>query len=338
MAGKTKNGAQRARFLLGDTSEAERERLEAEIFSDENAFEEMLAAEDDLIDAYVRGELSESERQEFEKRFLTSAEARERVHFARAFAAGTGPRPVSPQPVITPVPAPGFFASIFGRPAFQFALATIAVVALAGFSWLLVERSRMNQELNALRAERALLTQKAEELQRTADTERARNAETLAQLNDLQRRINENQPPKDVQTGTPGEGPEKRDVDLNEVLANDRGNNPPAEDSVVFDLTAGSTRGGSGNTFEVARNATSIRLRVAVATVSLQQNYRASIETPEGQQVWRSNSFKIEGTTTLLTVPAKNLRAGDYLLFLNGEQPNGSLEQAASYSFRIVRK
>jgi hypothetical protein len=37
---------------------AEREHIELEYFENEDAFEEMLTAEDDLIDAYASGELT----------------------------------------------------------------------------------------------------------------------------------------------------------------------------------------------------------------------------------------------------------------------------------------
>jgi hypothetical protein len=65
---------------------AEREHIELEYFENEDAFEEMLTAEDDLIDAYASGELTGDERRKFEQRFVTSLRGRDRVHFARAFA------------------------------------------------------------------------------------------------------------------------------------------------------------------------------------------------------------------------------------------------------------
>ncbi|MEJ7616641.1 MAG: hypothetical protein WKF30_06655 [Pyrinomonadaceae bacterium] len=59
------------RYLLGDASDAEKIRLEEEYFGDDGFFGQLLVVEDDLIDAYVRGELSESDRERFEKSFLT---------------------------------------------------------------------------------------------------------------------------------------------------------------------------------------------------------------------------------------------------------------------------
>lgn len=343
MAGKTQDGAHRTRYLLGGASEAERERIEAEFFADEDAFQEMLVAEDDLIDDYARGELSADERKQFEGRFLTSSEGRERVHFARAFAAANGPRPVTKTPPEVATPSsPGLFALIFGRSAvLQPVLATIALVALGGFSWLLVERSRVNGELNALRAERTTLNNKLQELQQTADTERRRSAETMAQLNDLRERMGTEspQPSKDTQQS---ETPKKRSaVNNNETYANNRRNTPPPQDSVTFDLDPGSVRSGPGSNLAVPAGVAYIQLRLALGVGSPQQKYRAEIETPEGRKVWNSNLFtgnrSANGDVTyVLRVPARSLPPGDYVMSLQAEQPNGVIEQA-SYSFRVAR-
>ncbi|HKR14519.1 MAG TPA: hypothetical protein VJT15_20805, partial [Pyrinomonadaceae bacterium] len=64
----------RIQYLLGLCSQAERERIESEYFADKDAFQKMLTAEDDLVDAYARGGLSGEERRRFEKRFLSSGD------------------------------------------------------------------------------------------------------------------------------------------------------------------------------------------------------------------------------------------------------------------------
>ena len=73
-------------YLLGDLDDQEREAFEEKCFADETLFEEVLAAETDLIDAYVRGEIGGAERDKFEEQFLKSPERRERVKVARLLA------------------------------------------------------------------------------------------------------------------------------------------------------------------------------------------------------------------------------------------------------------
>ena len=79
MLGKVEADARLTRYLLGAVSATERENIEAEYLVDDDVFEQMLIAEDELVDAYARGELSDQERGQFEKNFLTSERGRDRV-------------------------------------------------------------------------------------------------------------------------------------------------------------------------------------------------------------------------------------------------------------------
>lgn len=72
------------RYLLGELSEEEQSLLEEEYFDDPAFFQEVRARRDDLIDAYLRGELSPDERARFETYFMATPRRRERVEFARA--------------------------------------------------------------------------------------------------------------------------------------------------------------------------------------------------------------------------------------------------------------
>jgi len=73
-------------YLLGNLSVEEQVRIEDRAFSDSNYMGALEAAEADLIDAYVRDELSQSERRRFERRFLISPQRRSKVEFARDLA------------------------------------------------------------------------------------------------------------------------------------------------------------------------------------------------------------------------------------------------------------
>ena len=363
MTGKTQAETRRSQYLLGLSSEAERERFESEYFADEDAFQEMLTAEDDLIDAYVRGELSAKERKQFEKRFLTSSQARERVQFARTLV---GSRPVQTTRGFGGSTWPGFFALLTGRSAAVRIGVSMAVLAvIVGFSWLLVERARMRIELRELRAERAQLNEKAAELQRTVDAERAHTAETMAQLKDLRERSTTVQPgnssqvqqvkQKDQVASRRSAGPrvsrhgsvagERRDQSKT-VLDGIDVINPSGdrfEDRQITILSPGNTRGGGRNTIRIPFNATFIGLQLALDTTPSHENYNAVIETAEGRPVWRRESFNPFTNQSLLTgsdilrIPAKDLPAGDYILLLTGKRPDGTFERVAEYSFRVVK-
>src|SRR5215470_2534384 len=73
-----------SRYLLGELPEEQQVEIEDRAFSDKDYLASITAVENDLIDEYVRGELSAADRQRFETRFLASAERRKRVEFAKA--------------------------------------------------------------------------------------------------------------------------------------------------------------------------------------------------------------------------------------------------------------
>src|SRR5215217_8085598 len=75
-----------ARYLLGELSEEQQVEIEDRAFADKEYVASITAVENDLIDEYVRHELSETDRRNFESRFLASADRRKRVEFAKALA------------------------------------------------------------------------------------------------------------------------------------------------------------------------------------------------------------------------------------------------------------
>jgi anti-sigma factor RsiW len=73
-------------YLLGEMSEEDEVRVEDRAFADASYLGALEGVEADLIDAYVRGELSPAEQRGFKRRFLNSPQRRSKVEFARAFA------------------------------------------------------------------------------------------------------------------------------------------------------------------------------------------------------------------------------------------------------------
>ena len=71
-------------YLLGQISEDQRQTMEQRLLTDDEFFEELEIAEDELIDAYLDGALAPTERQLFEQLFLASPERLRKLRFARA--------------------------------------------------------------------------------------------------------------------------------------------------------------------------------------------------------------------------------------------------------------
>ena len=173
----------RVQYLLGLCSSAEREHIESEYFEDDDAFQEMLTAENDLIDAYARSELAGEERRRFEKNFVSSFRGRDRVQFARVFAGAVSP----PRSVETKLRGTllDTFKTFQSPDLSRTATIAAVIVFVVVLTWLVVDRRRMTNELRELRAESAELSKRTEALQRSVGTERTRTAEIAAQLADL---------------------------------------------------------------------------------------------------------------------------------------------------------
>lgn len=73
-----------SRYLLHETDEQEREEIQRRYFTDPEYLALLEAVEGDLIDAYVRRELSHAQRVRFEKYFLCTRSRRERLRMAEA--------------------------------------------------------------------------------------------------------------------------------------------------------------------------------------------------------------------------------------------------------------
>jgi len=73
------------RYLLGSLSEAETERLDELSVIDSEFAEALGAGEKDLIDGYVRGELTGTVLEQFKSRYLNSPPRLRKVEFAQAF-------------------------------------------------------------------------------------------------------------------------------------------------------------------------------------------------------------------------------------------------------------
>ena len=139
------------KYLLGDLSEQEQVVVEDRAFAEPGYLAALEGVEADLIDAYVRGELSQTDRRQFERRFLTSPQRRNKVEFARALATvAAESKPVSfrflEHQSVWQALRNLFQAS---HPALRFAAGFAAVVAVAGASWLAIQNVSMRSRMSS---------------------------------------------------------------------------------------------------------------------------------------------------------------------------------------------
>ncbi|MCI0412329.1 hypothetical protein L0222_05940 [bacterium] len=166
-------------YLLGTLPEAEMERLDQLSVTDDDFAQRLRDVENDLMDAYVRGELSGNTLVSFKSHYLASSKRKEKVSFAEAF------RDVmiaSEQATIK---------SISRKPAFvfQWALAAVAAMMMLTGGYLMFDNmSLRNQRLTLEQRERDLLRELA--LQRSSDAEKEKELTRVRQrLAELEKKM-----------------------------------------------------------------------------------------------------------------------------------------------------
>jgi hypothetical protein len=166
------------KYLLGNLPETEEVQVEDRAFADANYLGALEAAEADLIDSYVRGGLSQSERRAFERRFLSSPNRWSKVEFARALARVTA-ESTEPEWLAQ---RQTWFSLIRGwSPPLRFAAGLAALICIVGPSWLIVQNMAMRSRMAVLENQRHDLETREQGLRRQLGEEQSRAGSLAAQ-------------------------------------------------------------------------------------------------------------------------------------------------------------
>ena len=325
MAADLNNEKLIARYLLGDLPEEQQVAIEDRAFADKDYLALVTAVENDLIDEYVREDLSDTDRQQFERQFLASAERRKRVEFAKALAQ------VSTVPERTVISQPtkwtwrdSLYAFLVGlNPAAKVAMVAVMLVLFNGGIWLLTETLRVRRQLTQLQAQNQA---RQNELQQQVEAERKRNEELNAQLTQekQQREQSEESLQKLSETG-------------------DATNPPPRPVIASLILLPGLSRGGGEKaTLAMPGDARLVRLQIGIDPDEPYKTFAVELRTTAGRQVWTRENLtaRTRGRTRAvsLTLPASVLKSGDYELRLSGRQEGGESEDVGFYYFDVKKR
>ncbi len=315
-----------ARYLLGELSEEQQLEIEDRAFVDKNYLASITAVENDLIDEYVRNELSGTQRQRFEKQFLASAERWKRVEFARALA-GVMEEEAVPKKIIVHESQSwswrdAIYAFINGlAPSARIAFVAAVPLLLIGAGYLSLETLRLRRELRESQAQR----QSQQNLQQALELERRRNEELNAQLNQEKQQR------------------EQTDESLRELSeAGDAVNPAPRPVIASLTLLPGLSRGGDDKpSLVLPENARLVRLQIGIDPEEQYKKFAVELRTLAGRQVWTRenlNARNRRGARAVgLTLPATALKAGEYELRLRGVNDSGGAEDIGFYYFSVKK-
>ncbi|MBD0373107.1 MAG: hypothetical protein ICV60_19860 [Pyrinomonadaceae bacterium] len=330
------------RYLLGDLPEERQAEVEERAFQDRQYMERILAAESDLIDEYVRGGLSDSQRRMFDQRFLASAERRRKVEFAKALSSVISEGEVA-EKESSPARENASFWSSFAAffrglsPAAGLSLAAASLLFVVGISWVVIETTRLRTQVARLQAEQQTQERDRQTLERQLAEEQARREELSSRLQTEQRERERSE-----------ESARQLEREKQEIAA--RGAQPtqaaqPSQPPVVsLALVAGLARGGAGTrpTLVLPPSARVVRLQIGIEPGDDYKSFSAELNTQAGQRVLTNDNLSARSTSRgriiTLDVPARSLNAGQYELALKGRGDAGTTDAIGYYYFEVLKK
>ncbi|MFN0122562.1 MAG: hypothetical protein ACKV2V_18860, partial [Blastocatellia bacterium] len=116
-----------------------------------------------------------------------------------------------------------------------------------------------------------------------------------------------------------------------------RANEPAAPATLLsFLLTPGLSRDiDSTKQLTIPATASQVRLQLTLKRPGNYQSYQAVLQTLDGANLWSRNLPGGRGVT--VTLPAKLLPPGDYVVVLKGRTAGGQLEEINEYHFNAAR-
>jgi hypothetical protein len=326
-------------YLLGSMPEAETMRFDELSVTDNEFAETLKAAENDLVDAYVQGELTGEELERFRFHYLASPLRREKVAFAQAFQV-LGEKRASEQAAevlsgnaaepARKTKTSGWFSglSVFTAPrlALQWGFAAMALAFLIAGGWFVFENMRLRQQISQTRAEGDALGRREQELRNELDDRRSASTKTeqdLLQATEELRRLQKEQKKE----------PDRYNVDQSQPSR-------PSEGLIVSFILAPQMRSiGQVPIVSIPAEADYVAMQLDMESNDY-PDYRVGLLDPSNNQVlWHSSKLKATGNRKALSVRfrAGLLKPQTYLLQVSGVPVSGRSEVIGDYPFRVVR-
>ena len=185
MTEKVESDISMKRYLLGELTEPEQQGLEERLMTSNEFFEELLIAEDELVDEYLQGTLSPREQEKFNDHFLCTPERQNKLRFARSLRRYVSTHAERPQKAWAwPISFSFLRASYAIR---GWSMATALLMVVLGGSWLSVRTQLLQRGLEQARVQQATPAAGQQELQQQVAQLRERNDQLTRELQEQQR-------------------------------------------------------------------------------------------------------------------------------------------------------
>ena len=306
-------------YLLGSLPAEKREYFDELTVADDEIAERLCAVENDLVDAYVAGELHGDALSQFESHYLCTSYRRDKVDMARLLTKAGG-RPeanTKTQSSILPMRARSEMAQNLLDPYPRFAAsmnwrwASVAAIFLLSIStaWLAFSNFRLHNQDRSGRAANGELQERPSQLQARLDTEHGLKAQKSS-------------PPGAHDTSA-------RSFDSTTALVGNIFLLPQRRGAEEIPIT--SVSGKTGLILLQLQLESDDFPRYDIEVKSLANNWT----------VWRGDAVKSEhsGRSTTLSVllPSESVKSNNYIAEVSGISPKGRPELVSGYVFKIVK-
>ena len=288
-------------YVLGTLPEDEAERVELDFFANDDAYDDLLAVEDELFLAYARGELPADDRLRVEQRLIRTARDRSRLEWSRTLAAWFD-RESGRAAAGARVKVPG---AGFQVPGVQYLLPIAALIAVA-FGWLAMQNQSLRREVEEARQARASAEQALMGARRGA-ADRDALAKRVEELQAAQ--------PQPANPGEPGGGLAPLVLSLS--------------------LTPGLVRGtGRLPGIDLPEMATGVLVTLSLPAGLTARPFQAGLLNSDGRTIWTGRAI-VSGTAVVVDLPASGLARGDYALVLRDPLAGSESPGVAEYHFAV---
>ena len=325
-------------FLLGELSEDAHNGLEQTALADADLLAHLQTVENDLVDEYARGELTRNEKQNFERMFLNSAERKQKIEFARAFAELERNKTVLTETEkLTPKSEPESKRKVFWQIFFptsfkpQLVFAAITLLALLGGWLIFFDSGKRKTEIAEQKNANAALPPDHQATdnrnQITNNSSISPTASPTAEASPAPEKPNQNKqnnapPIRPKQTATPAIK-----------------DNPPAQNTfavLVFPIGMTRDEGGKVLQLKLPANVKNARLVFNLEKGDEYKSYQVRIRKGSDPALLNINA-RHSGRAVTVNLPAERLTAGNYEAVLRGSNDNEQSETIGYYNFKIIK-
>lgn len=337
------------RFLLGELSEEERAQVEERFLADNDFFEEVLSAEDALMDQYVLGQLSGQQLERAKTLFQTSPGQKREVEFTKKLVAslrGAGLEKNQTAADITHTAFAETTDKIHSRNEIisansesestpgAFSLIPLDLRNLTPRStavgWLFVSLvclSLLSWVLYFYYQKRTWEAQMAA-VERTNQDAREKLSELMQGKEELNRKL---------------EDEKERRERAEELIAQLQARKPDGitkPDRIISILLtpANLDRGGNSKTISLKAGSKRVRLQLQLGEGQHSSLYSVLLTTFDGRRVWSKDSIdasQIKQGRLTLVLPPSLLEHEDYRIELKGLSDSGEFVHVADYIFKV---